>query len=100
MSSGPATARIPDVVGDGENSALGALEDAGFSVSREYEYSSRVDAGVVISQSLTGSAMPGTTITITISRGPEPDTSTPDTPATSPDSPTTGEDEEESAGAE
>lgn len=100
VSTGPGTVSIPNVVGDGENSALGALEDAGFSVSREYEYSSRVDAGVVISQSLTGSAMPGTTITITISRGPEPDTSTPDTPATSPDSPTTGEDEEESAGAE
>lgn len=100
VSTGPGTVSIPNVVGDGENSALGALEDAGFSVSREYEYSSRVDAGVVISQSLTGSAMPGTTITITISRGPEPDTSTPDPPATSPDSPTTGEDEEESAGAE
>ena len=100
VSTGPGTVSIPNVVGDGENSALGALEDAGFSVSREYEYSSRVDAGVVISQSLTGSAMPGTTITITISRGPEPDTSTPDTTATSPDSPTTGEDEEESAGAE
>lgn len=100
VSTGPGTVSIPNVVGDGENSALGALEDAGFSVSREYEYSSRVGAGVVISQSLTGSAMPGTTITITISRGPEPDTSTPDTPATSPDSPTTGEDEEESAGAE
>ena len=100
VSTGPGTVSIPNVVGDGENSALGALEDAGFSVSREYEYSSRVDAGVVISQSLTGSAMPGTTITITISRGPEPDTSTPDTPATSPDSPTTGKDEEESAGAE
>lgn len=99
VSTGPGTVSIPNVVGDGENSALGALEDAGFSVSREYEYSSRVDAGVVISQSLTGSAMPGTTITITISRGPEPDTSTPDTPATSPDSPMTGEDEEESAGA-
>ena len=99
VSTGPGTVSIPNVVGDGENSAAGALEDAGFSVSREYEYSSRVDAGVVISQSLTGSAMPGTTITITISRGPEPDTSTPDTPATSPDSPTTGEDEEESAGA-
>lgn len=100
VSTGPGTVSIPNVVGDGENSALGALEDAGFSVSREYEYSSRVGAGVVISQSLTGSAMPGTTITITISRGPEPDTSTPDTPATSPDSPTTGGDEEESAGAE
>ena len=99
VSTGPGTVSIPNVVGDGENSAAGALEDAGFSVSREYEYSSRVGAGVVISQSLTGSAMPGTTITITISRGPEPDTSTPDTPATSPDSPTTGEDEEESAGA-
>lgn len=100
VSTGPGTVSIPNVVGDGENSALGALEDAGFSVSREYEYSSRVGAGVVISQSLTGSAMPGTTITITISRGPEPDTSTPDTPATSPDSPTTGGDEEESADAE
>lgn len=100
VSTGPGTVSIPNVVGDGENSALGALEDAGFSVSREYEYSSRVGAGVVISQSLTGSAMPGTTITITISRGPEPDTSTPDIPATSPDSPTTGGDEEESAGAE
>ncbi|WP_419045017.1 Stk1 family PASTA domain-containing Ser/Thr kinase [Enorma massiliensis] len=99
VSTGPGTVSIPNVVGDGENSAAGALEDAGFSVSREYEYSSRVDAGVVISQSLTGSAMPGTTITSTISRGPEPDTSTPDTPATSPDSPTTGEDEEGSAGA-
>ena len=73
---------IPSVVGQSESTATTALENAGFSVDTRHVDSSD-PAGTVIEQSKTGSAEPGTTITITVSNGPqqpEPDPGDPATP--------------------
>ncbi|HEU0127312.1 MAG TPA: penicillin-binding transpeptidase domain-containing protein, partial [Pseudonocardiaceae bacterium] len=59
---------VPDVVGQGENSAQLTLERAGFRVNRETSESD-APAGTVASQS-TRTAMPGDTVTIVISTGP------------------------------
>ena len=88
VSTGPGTTSIPNVVGKGSKTAANELSDAGFSVARDYDYSDTYGSGVVMEQSLTGSAKPGTTVTITISQGPEPqpepepEPSTPTTPST------------------
>lgn len=58
---------VPDVVGQGENTAALTLERAGFRVKRETSDSDR-PPGTVASQS-TRSAMPGDTVTIVISTG-------------------------------
>ncbi len=72
LSLGQEMVTIPSVVGDGETSAKSQLQNAGFTVSTTYSYSSTKDAGIVISQSKTGTAAKGTTITIEVSQGPEP----------------------------
>jgi membrane peptidoglycan carboxypeptidase len=59
---------VPDVVGQGGNSAQLTLERAGFRVNRETSESD-APAGTVASQS-TRTAMPGDTVTIVISTGP------------------------------
>ena len=88
VSTGPGTTSIPNVVGKGSKTAANELSDAGFSVARDYDYSDTYGSGVVMEQSLTGSAKPGTTVTITISQGPEPqpepepEPSAPTTPST------------------
>ena len=88
VSTGPGTTSIPNVVGKGSKTAANELSDAGFSVARDYDYSDTYGSGVVMEQSLTGSAKPGTTVTITISQGPEPqpepepEPSEPTTPST------------------
>jgi membrane peptidoglycan carboxypeptidase len=58
---------VPDVVGQGENSATLTLERAGFRVKRETSDSER-PAGTVASQS-TQTALPGDTVTIVVSTG-------------------------------
>jgi membrane peptidoglycan carboxypeptidase len=58
---------VPDVVGQGENSAGLTLERAGFRVKRETSDSDR-PAGTVASQSAR-TAMPGDTVTIVVSTG-------------------------------
>ncbi len=58
---------VPNVVGQGENTAALTLERAGFRVNRETSDSDR-PPGTVASQS-TRSAMPGDTVTIVISNG-------------------------------
>ena len=76
VSTGPASADVPSVVGMYYENAVNALNNAGFYVDFAYEESSS-DVGVVIAQSQTGSAQVGTTITITVSTGPAiPDTPT------------------------
>ncbi len=64
---------VPSVVGFGESSARSTLSNAGLSVAVNYEYSSYVGKGEVMSQSpRAGSSVEeGTTITITVSQGPE-----------------------------
>ena len=98
VSSGPDTTAVPNVTGDSRSAATSALSNAGFGVDYEERYSSSVAAGYVISYSPGGQQAPGTTITLVISLGPEPEPETdpdqespssPDSPA-SPEQPVTG----------
>ena len=93
VSTGPATVPIPTVVGMLYDGGTEALNNAGFYVDIAYaEDDSAV--GTIISQTPTGSAVAGTTVTITVSTGPaipvvpetpetepEPTPETPETPA-------------------
>lgn len=69
ISKGPEMVSIPNVVGTSAENAVSALESAGFKVNRNYADSSQPE-GRVISQSDTGQAEKGSTISITISNGP------------------------------
>ena len=82
VSLGPSKVDVPNVVNRTESDATSRLENAGFKVSINREYSNDVDEGYVISQSLSGSAEAGSKVTITISRGPEntPEPSQPTNP--------------------
>ena len=64
---------VPDVRGKSSDEAMSTLKDAGFNPSREYQYSSDVDAGKVIEQSPKGGSMltEGETVTIYVSQGTE-----------------------------
>ncbi len=64
---------IPDVTGTNADSATSTLEDLGFSVSREFQYSGTVAAGDVISQSPPGgnNGKAGDTIVLYVSQGTE-----------------------------
>ncbi|MCD8300687.1 MAG: Stk1 family PASTA domain-containing Ser/Thr kinase [Clostridiales bacterium] len=64
---------VPDVVGYTSDSAMTSLQDMGFNVYREFQYSSTIATGQVISQSpAAGStAHEGDTITIYVSQGTE-----------------------------
>ncbi|MGH3934912.1 MAG: penicillin-binding protein [Pseudonocardiaceae bacterium] len=76
---------VPDVVGQGENTAVITLERAGFRVRRETSESNQ-PAGTVASQS-TRSAMPGDTVTIVISSGKPRPRATPVYPSPPPPAP-------------
>ncbi|MCL2034046.1 MAG: PASTA domain-containing protein [Oscillospiraceae bacterium] len=69
----PSDPSVPDVTGRSESSAVSALQNAGFKVTVQREYSGSVKEGNVISQSPRsgGTARSGSTVTITVSRGPE-----------------------------
>ncbi|MGH3902493.1 MAG: penicillin-binding protein [Pseudonocardiaceae bacterium] len=75
---------VPDVVGQGENSAVLTLVRAGFRVNRETSESDR-PPGTVSSQS-TRSAMLGDTVTIVISTGKPRSRATPTSPPSTSDS--------------
>ncbi len=64
---------VPDVVGYTSDAANTTLSSAGFSVTREFQTSSDVAAGIVISQSPTAGteAEEGATVTIVVSQGNE-----------------------------
>ena len=73
VSTGPETATVPGVLGKTEAEASNALTDAGFEVEVVTGgYSDTYSKGTVMAQSVTGTAEVGTTVTITISKGPEP----------------------------
>ena len=63
-------AEIPNVVGKTESTARADLQAAGFPSTTQQRASDTVPRGSVISQSATGSARRGTTITLVISSGP------------------------------
>lgn len=69
LSKGPEKINVPSVQGLDYEVARDRLESAGFTVSPQWRDDS-AEANTVIWQSVTGSALPGTTITITISNGP------------------------------
>ena len=79
VSTGPQTAEIPWVVSYSESAARSMLEDYGFAVEVSHEESYEYESGIVMSQSDSGEASVGSTISITVSSGPGPSYS-PDSP--------------------
>lgn len=73
ISLGEENVQIPNVVGKSQDKAKSELESAGFTVSVNEASSNDVDAGKVMSQSPSGggTAAKGSTITITVSKGPD-----------------------------
>ena len=73
ISTGAGQKVIPNVVGDSQASATSRLETLGFVVNVEYASSDTVNEGYVISVSPNAntSADAGSTVTITVSTGPE-----------------------------
>lgn len=69
---------VPNVLGNAEADATTILNDAGFKVSIAYKDDDKVEKGNVISQSIAGgnAANKGTTIALSISKGPKPVTYT------------------------
>ncbi|APH01274.1 hypothetical protein ASJ30_06715 [Janibacter indicus] len=73
VSKGPEPVAVPTVTGQGAEAATGAIEEAGLEVTRADDaYSTSVPKGSVISQSpSSGTLLPGETVMITVSKGPE-----------------------------
>ncbi|MGV3487808.1 MAG: Stk1 family PASTA domain-containing Ser/Thr kinase [Tuberibacillus sp.] len=73
-STGPPTAKVPDVVGDDQDSATSALQDAGFEVKvADGDYSDEIQKGYVMrtDPEVGQSLEQGQTVTIYLSKGPE-----------------------------
>ena len=78
VSSGPEEKAVPGVIGMSEADASNELSNAGFKVATQTgEYSDRYKAGVVMAQDVTGNAKEGTTVTITVSPGSNPNADVP-----------------------
>ena len=73
ISQGKKSSTVPSVQGRSKKDAQAALQKAGLKVAVKEEYSDSVKAGQVISQSVSsGKIVPAdTTVTITVSKGPE-----------------------------
>jgi len=69
VSKGPAEIDVPDVAGWWQSEAEPKLENLGFVVDITAEYNEYLDYGRVVWQSESGSAAPGSTITLCISLG-------------------------------
>ncbi len=83
LSKGKDSKSVPDVRGYSESSATSTLQNAGFAVSvGNSVYSDSVDEGCVISYTPNGEQPAGTTISLTISKGPKPAPQQPTTPTT------------------
>ncbi|WP_062204897.1 Stk1 family PASTA domain-containing Ser/Thr kinase [Demequina salsinemoris] len=74
VAAEPSTREVPDVTGSSQIQATSTLQNAGFDVSVTEAYDDSVASGSVISQNPSGGTQvaPGTTIVLTISKGPEP----------------------------
>lgn len=72
LSLGTENIDVPNVVGSSESSATSTLQSAGFTVSKQQDYSETVSKGVVISQNPSGKAAKGSAVTITVSLGKDP----------------------------
>ncbi len=83
LSKGKDSKSVPDVRGYSESSATSTLQNAGFAVSvGNSVYSDTVDEGCVVSYTPDGEQPSGTTISLTISKGPKPAPQQPTTPTT------------------
>ncbi|MDO4443563.1 MAG: Stk1 family PASTA domain-containing Ser/Thr kinase [Slackia sp.] len=82
ISTGPEDIEVPNVVGSDQASAKSALEQAGFTVNvATGDYSDKYAEGVVMSQNPNGGKLSkGETVTITISKGEDPETKPIDIP--------------------
>ena len=80
VSTGPENKQVlvPNVVGKAEEDATTTLSNSGFKASIAYKEDDNVKKGFVISQSIAGGneAQSGSTITLSISKGPKPVTYT------------------------
>jgi eukaryotic-like serine/threonine-protein kinase len=71
VSSGPELADVPNVVGQAENDATTALQNAGFKVTVTRKETGSSEPGTVLSQSPAGGRHPkGSTVTITVAKAP------------------------------
>jgi serine/threonine-protein kinase len=70
VSSGPADITVPSVIGLPFDQASAALQQARFTVSRK-DVESDQPADTVVNQSPSGSARPGSAITLEVSKGPK-----------------------------
>ncbi len=73
VSKGPAPVAVPQVVGQTQTAATAALAAVGFKTSATAAYSTTVISGKVVSQSpASGTAVPGSTVSLVVSKGPPP----------------------------
>jgi eukaryotic-like serine/threonine-protein kinase len=74
VSTGPESVVIPDVIGETERDATGALNDLGLRVRVNEEHSDTVESGLVIRTEPTGgeAAVVGDTVLLVVSDGPAP----------------------------
>jgi eukaryotic-like serine/threonine-protein kinase len=70
VSSGPSPVSVPYVVGQQYDAAASQLQAAGFGVART-DVESDKPKGQVVAQSPSGTAAPGATITLSVSKGPK-----------------------------
>ncbi len=70
ISLGPDLIEVPNVIGKSQVAATNELQNAGFDVSANEDYSNS-PAGTVIAYSPTGSQQKGTVVVITVSKGPK-----------------------------
>ena len=79
VSTGPDEANVPGVLGKSYDEAYNELSNAGFQVARvDGDYNDNYAAGTVMAQDVSGKAKEGTTITLTVSPGSNPNASVPD----------------------
>ncbi len=71
ISLGPDQVSVPNVSGLSQASAFNKLQKAGFNVDVTEAHSNTVPAGSVISYSPSGNQAKGTTVVLTISKGPK-----------------------------
>ena len=64
-----ADASVPNVIGQPQSDAVTSLQQAGFSVGSVTQQQSNQTKGVVVSQSVTGTAKKGTSIDLVVSKG-------------------------------
>jgi beta-lactam-binding protein with PASTA domain len=80
VSAGKQQTLVPNVVGKTEEDATSTLTAAGYKAQTKSEYNEKVEKGLVASQSPAGgtAADAGTTVTIVVSQGKNPNVTVPD----------------------